>query len=286
MSEKRKLLVQVDPDPQPSLFDRIVAYDAGADEVLSYAGVRADDMRDLVHGCIFTRGAKDLARTAIFIGGKDAEAGEELLAEARKHLLPQFGLSVSLMLDANGANTTAAAAVRVVARHAPLAGAAVGVLGAGPVGARIALLLALNGATVELIDVQASRAESVRQRVRERVPGADVHTDTELSWETMLTLNALVAAGPTGKQVLELDYWSRVKNLAAVVDLNAVPPAGVEGVQPTDDGAERHGSRCTGALGVGGLKMKVHKAALARLFTQNDLALDAESILPLAMELP
>src|SRR5262245_61250697 len=284
--DKKKLLVQLDPDPQPSLFDRIVGFDAGADEVLAYGGVRPADVRDLIHGCIFTRGAKDLARTAVFIGGKNVEAGEALLAEARKHLLPQFGLTVSLMLDANGANTTAAAALRVATRQAPLAGATVAVLGAGAVGARIALLLALQGATVELVDPQASRAESIRQKIRDRVPAANVHTDIELAPDTLARLRLLIAAGPIGKQVLEKDAWAGAKGLAAIIDLNATPPLGVEGVEVGDDAKERQGIRCTGALAVGGLKMKIHKAAIARLFAQNDLVLDAEAILPIAMESP
>ena len=110
--DKRKILIQYDSDAQPSVFDRVVAIDAGADEVFSYGGVQPEQVRDLVHGAIFTRGAKDLKSTAIFIGGSDVAAGERLLEEVRRHLLPQFGLGVSILLDANGANTTAAAAVR------------------------------------------------------------------------------------------------------------------------------------------------------------------------------
>ena len=85
----------------------MVAIDAGADEVFSYGSVRAEQVRDLVHGAIFTRGPKDLKSTAIFIGGSDVAAGERLLEEVRRHMLPQFGLRVSVLLDANGANTTA-----------------------------------------------------------------------------------------------------------------------------------------------------------------------------------
>ena len=56
----RKLLLQLDSSRLPSVFDQIVAYDAGADVVLSYGGVTPEDVRDLIHGCIFTRGPKDL----------------------------------------------------------------------------------------------------------------------------------------------------------------------------------------------------------------------------------
>src|SRR6478672_11111097 len=97
--EKRKILIQLDTDPQPSVFDRVVAIDAGADEVFSYGGVRPETVRDLVHG-------------AFFIGGSDVAAGERLLEEVPKHMVPQFGLRVSVLLDSSGANTTAVAAVR------------------------------------------------------------------------------------------------------------------------------------------------------------------------------
>ena len=40
----KKLLLQLDSDKHPSAFDRIVAYDAGADEVLSYGSVAPSDV--------------------------------------------------------------------------------------------------------------------------------------------------------------------------------------------------------------------------------------------------
>ena len=80
--DKRKILVQLDSDPQPSVFDRVVAVDAGVEELFSYGNVLLDQVRGLVHGAIFTRGPKDLNRTALFIGGSDVGAGEKMLAEA------------------------------------------------------------------------------------------------------------------------------------------------------------------------------------------------------------
>jgi len=116
----RKLLLHLDSSPLPSAFDRIVALDAGADEVLSYGAVAEDAVRDLVHGAIFTRGPKDLHNTAIFIGGADIAAGERLLAAARKAF---FGpMRVSLMLDSNGSNTTAVAAVARLQQTGTLGG--------------------------------------------------------------------------------------------------------------------------------------------------------------------
>src|SRR5439155_2087492 len=114
--DKRKILIQLDSDAQASVFDRVVAIDAGADDVFSYGGVKPEHVQGLVHGAIFTRGPKDLHRTAVFVGGSDLAAGERLLAEALKAMIPSYGLRVSVLLDANGANTTAAAAVRAAAR--------------------------------------------------------------------------------------------------------------------------------------------------------------------------
>src|SRR6266480_4542383 len=53
-------------------------------------------------------------------------------------------------------------------------------------------------------------------------------------------------------------------------------PARLEGVDVMDDGVTKEGVVCFGALAIGNLKMKVHKACIARLFERNDLVLDAE----------
>jgi hypothetical protein len=63
-----------------------------------------------------------------------------------------------------------------------------------------------------------------------------------------------------------------------VIDRNAVPPLGIEGVEVTDRGKERGGVIACGAIDVGETKMKLHKAAVARLFEGNDLAPDAEQV--------
>ena len=42
---------------------------------------------------------------------------------------------------------------------------------------------------------------------------------------------------------------------------------------------------CYGALGVGGTKMKIHKAAIAKLFAANNAVLDVEEIYNLALQL-
>src|SRR5262249_8537968 len=103
----KKLLFQFDTDPYPSVFDTVVAYDGGADRVTGYANVTPDSVGAWVDGTIFTRGGRDKQNTAIFIGGGNMEKGETLLEAVKKRFFGPF--RVSVMLDSNGSNTTAAA---------------------------------------------------------------------------------------------------------------------------------------------------------------------------------
>ncbi len=285
--DKRKILIQLDSDPQPSVFDRVVAIDAGADEVFSYGGVQPGHVRDLVHGAIFTRGPKDLKRTALFIGGSNVTAGEQLLAEACRHMLPQFGLRVSVLLDANGANTTAAAAVRAAARHIKLSEAPALVLGGtGPVGQRAARLLARQGAQVRVGSRQLARAASICQAIRAKAGDVRVEavaTASPADLQAALSGRTLViAAGAAAAVLLPRSSRAACPSLRIAIDLNAVPPLGIEGVEVSDKGVERDGVICFGAIGVGDTKMKVHKAAIARLFESNDQVMDAEEVYALA----
>lgn len=286
MSDKRRILIQLDTDPLPSIFDRVVAIDAGADELFSYGGVKPENVKEVVHGAIFTRGPKDLRHTALFIGGSDVAAGEQLLEEARKHMLSNFRLQVSVMLDSSGANTTAAAAVRAAARHLDLARTAALVLGGtGPVGQRVALLLARQGAHVRIGSRQRERAAAVCDRIRQVVPEGKVEPVSTASSDDLKNVAdraLVVAAGAAGVVLLPKKIRQGMKGLRVAIDLNAVPPLGIEGVEVMDKGPEREGIICYGAIGVGDTKMKVHKAAIARLFESNDQVLDVEKIYELA----
>ena len=64
---KPKVLIQLDPDEHASVFDAVVAVDAGVDHLLQYHGVSPDQVQGLVHGAMFTRGPKDLHNTAVFV---------------------------------------------------------------------------------------------------------------------------------------------------------------------------------------------------------------------------
>ena len=167
----KKILIQLDCDPQPSTFDAVVAVDAGADVLLRHGGVTVENVVSLVHGGMFTRGGDDLASTAIFIGGSDVAAAEAVAAQVRSTF---FGpVRIGVLVDPSGANTTAAAAVVAVGRHVPLAPDTAAVCravvlgGTGPVGQRVARLLAGKGAHVAIASRSRERAEHVVRRIIE-----------------------------------------------------------------------------------------------------------------------
>ena len=283
----RKLLLQLDTSPIPSVFDRVVAYDGGADEIMSCSGVTEENVRDLVHGTIFTRGPKDLHNTAIFIGGTDMSAGERLLKVVTDSF---FGpMRVSVMLDSNGSNTTAVAAVVKLQQAGDVRNRRALVTAAtGPVGMRAAGLLAQAGAHVTVTSRRseggAKLAGDIRQRFGSTVTPVTM-ADASQAMGVMEGCELLLSAGGFGVKLVPREAWARRPGLRAAADVNAVPPLGIEGVEAVDNGVDRDGIKTYGALGVGGLKMKLHKACIAKLFERNDLVLDAESILEVARTL-
>jgi methylenetetrahydrofolate/methylenetetrahydromethanopterin dehydrogenase (NADP+) len=284
----RKLLLQLDSSRLPSVFDQIVAYDAGADVILSYGGVTEGDVRDLIHGCIFTRGPKDLHNTAVWIGGSNMSAGEQLLALAQDALFDPF--RVSIMLDSNGSNTTAVAAVvKIEQVLGDLKGKHVVILaGTGPVGQRAAGLLARDGANVTITSRKPEQGEKARQFISARFNvqvDSTTMSDPSQCARVLEGAEVLLNAGPAGVQMVPRAAWTSIKTLKIAVDLNAVPPLGIEGIDVNDAGQKREGLPMYGAFGVGNFKTKLHKACVAKLFTRNDLVLDAEAIAEVARTL-
>lgn len=280
----KKILLQLDTDPQPSVFDRVVAIDAGVDELFSYGGVNAENVTGLVHGVMFTRSPPDLKHTAIFIGGSDVVAGETLLAKVQSLF---FGpVRVSVLLDSNGSNTTAAAAVRAAGRHMELAGTRAVVLGGtGPVGHRAAQILAGRGVEVTVTSRTIERARETCDRILEFHPQAQLTPATPQGGNFSGLLEGcqlLIAAGATQVQFLQEEQWLHLPKLKVAIDLSAVPPTGIEGIGVTDKAKERGHVVCYGAIGIGGTKMKVHRAAVEALFEQHDRVLNTSEVFQIA----
>ena len=280
----KKLLLQLDSDKFPSVFDCITAYDAGVDDVLSYGGVALEGVRNLVYGAMFTRGGKELRNTAVFIGGSDVPTGEAMLKEV---LNTFFGpVRVSVMADPNGSNTTAAAAVRKITSAIEVKSKkAVIFAGTGPVGLRVSTLLAKEGAEVHLTSRKMERARAACELIKSRFD-LDVTphqvADDEAAKAVLEGAKILMTTGTPGVMLVKEDVWKANPTIEVMADVNAVPPTGIEAIKPHWDGKEKEGKVIFGALGIGGLKMKVHRGCVAKLFEANDLVLDIKEIYEIA----
>jgi methylenetetrahydrofolate/methylenetetrahydromethanopterin dehydrogenase (NADP+) len=287
----KKILLQLDTDEHPSPFDAIVAHDAGVDVLLSHGSVQPDAVRGLVQDAFFTRGPDDLKNTAVWVGGKRVGTGEEVFDEVQKAFFGPF--KVSVMLDSNGCNTTAATTIARIAKERSLQGERAVVLGLGAVGLRSAVLLQGEGCEVTLASLPADLFGDDRPyhrphglTVAERL-GLDAREPADRS-ELEATLEGaqiLLSAGPAGVQVLRREAWAQQPTIELLADYNAAEPLGLEGTKATDDLAEYDGKRVLGALAIGGPKMKVHKACVRRLFESNDQVLDTDAVYAIAREL-
>jgi methylenetetrahydrofolate/methylenetetrahydromethanopterin dehydrogenase (NADP+) len=285
----KKVLLQLDTDRHPSPFDAIVAHDAGVDVLLSHGDVTPDAVRDLVQGAFFTRAPGD-SSMAVWVGGSDVAEGEKVLDEVQATYFGPFRLST--MLDSDGCNTTAATAIAMIAKERDLGGGRAVVLGVGPVGLRSASLLEQEGCEVlatsipaDVLDTDSYRrprglaaAERIGIDAREVADRAEMEAALEGA-------NIVLAAGPAGVEVLRRATWSTNPTIELLVDYNAAEPLGIEGVEAGDDLVERDGKLVLGALGLGGEKMKVHKACVRRLFERSDLVLNADGVYAVAKEI-
>ena len=280
----KRLLLLLDSDPMPNSYDIIVGYDGGAYHVVSYGGITPDNVGALIDGAVFTRGPSEKKHTAMFIGGANMATGEELLAAVTKRFFGNF--RVSVMLDSNGSNTTAAAGVAQIAKAVPLAGKKVIVLaGTGPVGLRAAALFAKEGAQVSLTSRNKQRAAAACRLIEARFGVSPIPIeaiDNDARGEAIRGADIVFAAGAIGIELLDECHWRDEQTIELIADCNAQPPLGIAGIEATDKGHTRQQKLIFGALGIGGLKLKVHRACIGQLFQSSDQVLDAEQIYALA----
>jgi methylenetetrahydrofolate/methylenetetrahydromethanopterin dehydrogenase (NADP+) len=283
----KKILIQLDTDEHPSTFDAIVAHDADVDVLLRYGGIEPDVVKGLVQSAFFTRGPKDLANMAVWVGGSSVGAGEKVLAAVQEAFFGPF--QVSAMLDSNGCNTTAATTVARLAAEIDLKDRRVVIVGAGAVGLRAAKLLTDEGCEVTVSGIPASRFGDKPYR---RARGLDVAEerdmktvepeDDEALAKVLDGASLVLAAGPAGVELLPESVWRELDSIEVLADFNAAEPLGIEGTGAQDELEDYDGKRVLGALAIGGPKMKVHKACVRRLFESNDAILDVDGVYEIA----
>src|SRR5262249_51804664 len=127
------------------------------------------------------------------------------------------------------------------------------------------------------------------QGIRAKIAGAKVEAVATASSadgpRAVEGRDLIIAAGAAGAVLLPQKIRAACTNLRVAIDLNAVPPVGIEGIEVFDKAVVRENTVCYGAIGIGGTKMKIHRAAIAKMFETNDQVLDAEEIYDLALQL-
>ncbi len=268
--EKPYLLHLFTPAPLASPFDINMAYDAGYNAVIPYSNVGLNDISSLTQDTIFSRGTKGVRRTGIFIGGRDIELAAEMLTACQKAMVPPF--EVSVFADPSGAFTTAAALVAIVEKHLKhshdtnLLGKEIVIFGGtGPVGSAAAAIASNQGGIVKLVSYagieKAQKAHDILlNRYNANVIPVEAHSDLQIR-ELVTHAEIILCCAKAGVQVISKDILSQAQKLLVAADVNAVPPAGIEGIGVMDNGVSLSTSSNhavgIGALTIGDIKYKV-----------------------------
>jgi methylene-tetrahydromethanopterin dehydrogenase len=274
--ERPYILHMFTPGAQMSPFDINMAADAGYQMVVPYAHVGLGEIAAMTQDTIFSRGPKGVARTGIFIGGRDALQAAQMMKRARDAMVKPF--IVSLMADPSGAFTTAAAMVACVEaalrpqRPQGLAGARVAVLGGtGPVGRVAGVLAAQAGAQVVLSSRSGRDAAAQAAKVTGECFGVELGgvsgADAAAVRRSLAEADVLLACAAAGVQVVSAEDLAQSAQLRVAADVNAVPPAGVAGVGVMDDRKAIDGSATLGigALAIGNVKYQTQHRMLVQM---------------------
>ena len=275
--ERPYILHLFTPGHQASPFDVNMAADAGYQIITPYTDVGIDGVAALTQDAIFSRGPKGVARTAIFVGGRDALLAADMLERARSAMCKLF--VVSLMADPSGAYTTAAAMLACVEaalkRHHDLSLSGRNVLvlgGTGPVGRVAGVLAAQAGAAVRLasrsgIDKARQAARDTGARFEVDLQGASSADQAALRNE-LAQADIVLACAAAGVQVVSPEDLAFAMRLKIAADVNAVPPEGIAGVGVMNDSkplAAPAGAVGIGAFVVGNVKYQTQHRLLVRM---------------------
>ena len=266
------ILFFLDTDKHASAFDICLAYDAGFDVVVPYGNVGPEETKEIVQDAIFSRGPKGTKRSCFLIGGSNPEKAEEALDVVTREMSPPFETSV--IVDPRGAYTTAAAIVAKVEHRAKQIGIdnlegrkTVVLAGTGPVGRVTAMLCAQLGCRVYITSRSKQKAEAKAKEILDkhgvRVGGIQA-ADQEEVYQAIKDATIILVTGAPGVELISEETLMRLKGKKVIVDVNAVPPAGVAGLKPKDDLSEiAPGIYGIGALVVGDLKYRLEREILA-----------------------
>ncbi|MGB3416400.1 MAG: NAD(P)-dependent methylenetetrahydromethanopterin dehydrogenase [Mesorhizobium sp.] len=293
---RKNILHMLTPLRQMSPFDVNMALDAGFDAVVPYVGVEASEITGLVQDAIFSRPPDAGPSTGVFLAGKDALLALDMLETAKKAMVPPFQLSV--FADPAGSFTTAAAMVAKVEKalqnhfQRSLKDTRVAVFGGtGVVGFCTAVIAAREGARVTLAghdgkERVARIAAGIEQRFKVKVAAADGSSDAAKR-EIVEANDVVLACAKAGVQVLSARQLAG-SGLLVAADVNAVPPAGVEGLAVNANATPLDATKGVGigALAIGNVKYKVQAGLFRKMIeSEKTVTFDFQDAFSLAREI-
>lgn len=274
---KRSIMHMFTPRKHTSPFDINMAIDAGYDIAFPYQNVDLSEVADMTQDVIFSRGPAGVKKTGIFIGGRDIGLAMDMLAAAKKAMVPPF--EVSVFADPSGAFTTAAALVACVERelkqrfqHGFEGAKAIVFGGTGPVGLATAVIAAEQGAQTTIVDhfsldTALDYAAEAKRRYGVNLVGTTAASDADKA-RLISDADVVFCTAKAGIQVLNASVLSDAQQLKVAGDVNAVPPLGIEGIKLMDAGAplehatQANNAVAVGALAVGDVKYKLQHELL------------------------
>lgn len=287
---KRSILHMFDPMPNNSPFDINMALDAGFDVLMPYSNVKLESIQNLTQDAIFSRSPSGIKKTALFIGGRDIGLAIDMLEATKPAMMPPF--EVSVFADPSGAYTTAAALVACVEKallqvHGKALKDCKALVfgGTGPVGIATGIIVSLQGAKTALVDhlsldTANDAAKQYNRRFGANMTGAVARTDAEKS-SLIEDADLIFCTAKAGIRVLSAIVLSNARQLKVAGDVNAVPPAGIEGVATKDMAAplvyanQSLNAVGVGALAVGDVKYKLQQELLKSLLeTEKPIFID------------
>ncbi len=256
------------PTKNVSPFDVNMAHSAMIEGVIPYTEVGLDDIHSLTQDLIYSQGSQ---HTGIFIGGRDYGLAIDMFYRAKAAMFSPF--EVSVFADPSGAITTAAAMVACVEvwvknkTNESLEGKIIHIMGGtGPVGVCSGILASKCGAKVFLGSTRGKKvaqaiSDEYNSRFNVNMQGANIGSDKAI--QTLLkTSDVIINAAKAGLEVVSKSQLKNAPELVVATDANAVPPAGIGGVDVNDLGKELDftpkKAAGIGALKIGHIKNKVH----------------------------
>ena len=293
---KKNILHMISPQENVSPFDVNMACDAGYDFVVPYTSVNLTDVKGLVQDAIFSRSVNNAKKTGIFICGKDASLALDMMDVAKKSMVPPFEISV--FPDPAGSFTTAAAMVACTEKtlkdnfQTDLNKKKIMIYGGkGIVGGISAIMCAQNGADCTIIGYDGiknvqKKAEEYKSRFGVDIKPGDGSSD-EMNSSFLPEADIIFCAARAGTQVLSKQQLSLAKHTLVLADVNAVPPAGLEGVGIKDNNQQHDcGGLSIGPLTSGDVKVKTQYKMFEKMCsTEKPLYLNFDEALKTAREI-